>query len=83
MAERLTEDPRADAAPSLTAAHIGKRYGKKEVLRDVSLAVHTGEAVALVGENGAGKTTLLRICGGLHSDGGEACIPVQRHVPKG
>lgn len=54
-----------DRAAYLSVTNISKRYGKKSVLRDVSLAVQPGEAVALVGENGAGKTTLLRICGGL------------------
>lgn len=35
-------------------------YGAAPVLRDISLGVGTGEAVALLGVNGAGKTTLLR-----------------------
>ena len=51
--------------PLLQATGIAKRYGRKVVLRDQTLRVGTGEAVALVGENGAGKTTLLRICAGL------------------
>ena len=40
-------------------------YGKIGILRDVSLTVGDGEAVALVGPNGAGKTTLLRTISGL------------------
>lgn len=35
-------------------------YGKKRVLKNVSLALERGELVAVVGENGCGKTTLLR-----------------------
>lgn len=35
-------------------------YGKKRVLRDVSLTLERGHFVAVVGENGCGKTTLLR-----------------------
>ncbi len=50
---------------SLSAAGIGKRFRRKEVLEDACLEVRAGEAVALVGENGAGKTTLLRIWAGL------------------
>ena len=65
VSERLVEDSKAVRVPSLSAGNIRKRYGKKTVLQDVSLTVHPGEAVALVGENGSGKTTLLRICGGL------------------
>lgn len=34
-------------------------YGKKSILNDLSLKVHTGEIFALLGENGAGKTTLF------------------------
>ncbi len=52
--------------------HVFKAYGCEEVLRDVSLSVGRGEAVALIGPNGAGKTTLLRLMvGALKPDGGE------------
>jgi branched-chain amino acid transport system ATP-binding protein len=40
-------------------------YGPALVLRDVSLAVSAGEAVAVIGPNGAGKTTLLRTMIGM------------------
>jgi len=40
-------------------------YGKKEVLRGVSLDVARGEIVALIGHNGAGKSTLLKATFGL------------------
>jgi ABC-2 type transport system ATP-binding protein len=52
-------------APLLHAVGIEKRFGRNAVLRDQSLEVRAGEAVALTGQNGAGKTTLLRICAGL------------------
>ncbi|HEU4784544.1 MAG TPA: ABC-F family ATP-binding cassette domain-containing protein [Ktedonobacterales bacterium] len=47
--------------------HVSKRYGDRQVLRDVSLAVLPESRIALVGPNGAGKTTLLRILLGLES----------------
>lgn len=44
---------------------IGKRFGSRTVLRDVSLEVLPASVTLLVGPNGAGKTTLLRIMAGL------------------
>lgn len=43
----------------------------KEVLRGVNCAIHSGEAIALIGVNGVGKSTLMRILSGLleHSSG--------------
>jgi len=41
----------------LAVADIRKRYGKREVVRGVSLEVNSGEIVGLLGPNGAGKTT--------------------------
>jgi ABC-2 type transport system ATP-binding protein len=49
----------------LEADGIRKSYRGKEVLRGISLAVHPGETVAVLGQNGAGKTTLIRILGTL------------------
>ncbi|MCY1144459.1 ATP-binding cassette domain-containing protein [Actinoplanes sp. Pm04-4] len=52
--------------PILQADQVGFAYrGGVPVLSEVSLAVHAGQNVALVGESGAGKTTLLRILLGL------------------
>src|SRR5688572_22449474 len=44
--------------------HAG--YGPIEVLKDVSLEVHEGEIVTLIGSNGAGKTTTLMCVSGLN-----------------
>lgn len=45
--------------------NLHKRYGRKPVLRGVSLSVPEGQVMALLGANGAGKTTLMRIVSGL------------------
>jgi len=42
-----------------------KSFARNTVLNEVSLNVHEGEIIAVLGENGAGKTTLLRILAGL------------------
>ena len=44
--------------------NVSKSFGGKEVLRDVTLQVNSGERVGLVGANGVGKTTLLRMVQG-------------------
>lgn len=49
----------------LETAGLGKRYHRRWVLRDCSLAVPSGRVAALVGPNGAGKTTLLHAVMGL------------------
>lgn len=49
----------------LQISKLGKRYGNRPVVRDVSLQVHRGEAVGLLGPNGAGKTTCFYMITGL------------------
>ncbi len=44
---------------------VTKRYGNVLAVQDVTLALHPGEATALVGHNGAGKTTLIKLLLGL------------------
>ncbi len=49
----------------LTVEAINTFYGEAHVLHDISLDVHRGETVGLLGRNGAGKTTTLRSIMGL------------------
>jgi ABC-type sugar transport system ATPase subunit len=51
--------------PLLHAREISKHYGGIDALRGVSLEVHPGEVVALMGENGAGKSTMAKIIAGV------------------
>ncbi|HEV2702452.1 MAG TPA: ABC transporter ATP-binding protein [Steroidobacteraceae bacterium] len=45
----------------VTTRSLGKRFGNKSVLHDISLSVAPGSVVGIIGKNGAGKTTLLEI----------------------
>jgi branched-chain amino acid transport system ATP-binding protein len=49
----------------LELAAISVQYGKRPVLREVSLTIGAGEVVSLIGANAAGKTTTLRTIMGL------------------
>ena len=51
----------------LSVRNIDFSYGQLQVLFDISLDVHRGEALALLGTNGAGKSTLLRVIAGLET----------------
>ncbi|ANU55776.1 ABC transporter ATP-binding protein [Acutalibacter muris] len=59
----------------LTLSHIAKRFGEKQVLRDVSFSVPEHTVFGFVGQNGAGKTTAMKlILGLLTSDSGEITV---------
>lgn len=49
----------------LRCENIVASYGKKEVLKGVTLHVSTGEIVSLIGPNGAGKSTVLKVMMGI------------------
>jgi branched-chain amino acid transport system ATP-binding protein len=53
------------ATPFLEVEKVNVNYGKAQALQDVSIHVHAGEFVSVVGLNGAGKTTLFNTISGL------------------
>jgi len=76
--------PSAGSSSRLTVARLQKRYGKRLVVKDVSLTVEAGEVVGLLGPNGAGKTTCFYMVVGLVPlDGGSIDLDGQSiaHLP--
>ena len=71
--------PDPTAYPILTMTGIDKSFPGVHALKNVSLDLHEGEVLALLGENGAGKSTLIKVLGGVHRpDSGEIQIAGRR-----
>jgi branched-chain amino acid transport system ATP-binding protein len=58
--------PQADGGPILEVEDVHTYYGSIQALKGISLEVHDGEIVTLIGSNGAGKSTTLRSINGLN-----------------
>lgn len=56
---------KTDKSPIISVSHVYKRFGKKQVLADVSFSVNRGEIFGILGKNGAGKTILINTLLGL------------------
>jgi len=52
----------------LRLEHVNKKFGQKEVLRDINFQVNSGEIIGYIGSNGAGKSTTIKIILGLIDD---------------
>jgi len=65
----------ADQPPVLVYENVRKLYGDFVALRGVSLQVHKGEVMCLIGPSGSGKSTLLRCTNALETiDGGRVLV---------
>ena len=53
--------------PLLEFEQVSKRFGGTLAVDQVSLSLHEGEILALLGENGAGKSTLIKALAGIHT----------------
>ncbi|AKJ68378.1 amino acid ABC transporter ATP-binding protein [Pandoraea thiooxydans] len=62
----------AKGAPLLAVKQLVKRFGGFVALDQVSLNVHAGEVVGLVGPNGSGKTTCINVITGIYAPSGGA-----------
>ena len=68
-------------AATLRASSLGKRFGARVALRDVSFELAAGEILAVIGPNGAGKTTLLSLlAGAVAPSEGEVQVPPGERV---
>lgn len=54
-------EPSKPVVPAIVVEHVARRFGARDVLRDVSFQVQPGRALGIAGANGAGKTVLLRL----------------------
>ena len=67
-------DPSSETA-IVRCENVRRRFGRFEALRGVSLSVHRGQVVCVVGPSGSGKSTLLRTINGLEAlDGGTVTV---------
>jgi simple sugar transport system ATP-binding protein len=77
----------AGAPPRIEVIDVGKSFGPVTALRSVSLHVHAGEVLGVLGDNGAGKSTLMKIlAGSVERDRGEILMdgkPVHFASPRG
>ena len=65
--------------PEVRLDGVAKRFGSRDVLRDVSLTVHDGEFFTLLGPSGCGKSTVLNLVAGLEPlSSGEIYFDQQR-----
>lgn len=53
--------------PILKCENLNKDFGKKQILKDVSLEVYEGDILGFIGPNGAGKTTTIKLILGLQN----------------
>ena len=65
----------AERVPLVQMQDINVAFGGVHAVREVTIDLHAGEVVGLVGGNGAGKSTLMRVLSGAHrADSGEILI---------
>lgn len=65
----------------ISVQNVSKKFGSREILKDLSFDVEENEFVALVGPSGSGKSTLLNMIGLLDNiDSGKILIQKANHT---
>ncbi len=54
------------ATPLIEVRHVSKYFGSVIAIKDISMSVHAGEVMCLLGDNGAGKSTLIKMLAGVY-----------------
>ncbi len=70
------------ATPAIELRGVGRRYGERVALRDVTLALGAGATLVVLGPNGAGKSTLLRILATLLRPHAGTCRVLDAELPR-
>jgi polar amino acid transport system ATP-binding protein len=80
----LAEVIKENSEALLKIEHLVKRYGDNTVLNDVSISLHQGEVIVVIGPSGCGQSTLLRCINALEPiQGGEISIGDDKIVAAG
>ena len=67
MATQQSRPGKTNGAPPIVELRdIVKRFGSVIALNGVTMKVHAGEVMCLLGDNGAGKSTLIKTLSGVH-----------------
>jgi simple sugar transport system ATP-binding protein len=70
----------SDRIPVIELRKVDKSFGPIDVLHEISLKVHKGEVLCLLGDNGAGKSTLIKTLAGVHKPTGGDILLDGEHV---
>jgi simple sugar transport system ATP-binding protein len=74
----MTTHVESQSTPLVETRNVSKYFGRVQALHDISMSVHAGEVMCLLGDNGAGKSTLIKIFSGVHPpDEGQLLIDGQ------